>query len=458
MKKIALILAMMMIVLSIGGCTKTADKATDSTTTTTTTTETKTDATTTETAKEAKPVEITFWNYPNYAVVDGVPGKYEEQMIAAFNVKHPEIKVNVEMLSFDGGPEKVNAAIASSSQPDLIYDYPGRIIAYARQEVMAPVSDMDFKDVPETIVNASSLDGQAYMYPINTAPFMLGVNKTMVEKAGLLDMLPLDDPERIWTIDEYTAFLRAMKAAMPEIAPMGWYSMNQGGDQGTRAFVGHIYGSGVTNADLSAYTMNTPEGVKGLQWVMDGIKEGLVISGSEAYKSNDVIDLFLQEKVCVTPIYSIVLKTTNASKKVGTWEDILLPLPVPNDSAKPKLEAYIGGIGIFDNGDADKVAAAKVFVDFLANDPEWGMKNLVATGGLSVKSSVTNVYPDNTDAQFAEKMVKYLGTYYNAAPGFAEMRTFWFPEVQAATLGAKTAQEAMDSFVKKANETLVKQY
>ena len=401
-------------------------------------------------------VEITFWNYPNYTVVDGIPGKYEEEMIAAFNEKHPDIKVNVEMLSFDGGPEKVNAAIASNSQPDLIYDYPGRIIDYARQGIMAPVDDMDLANVPETIVGASSLDGKAYMYPINTAPFMLGVNKTLVEKAGLVEMLPLDDPERIWTIDEYTAFLKAMKEAMPDVSPMGWYSMNTAGDQGTRAFVGHIYGSGVTTPDLTAYTMNSPEGVKGLDWVINSIKEGLIIPGSEGYKSNDIIDLFLQEKVVVTPIYSPVLKKTNESKKVGEWEDILLPLPVAKEGDKPQLEAYIGGIGIFDNGDAAKVEAAKTFVDFLANDSEWGMKNLISTGGLSVKSNITNVYPDDKEAVFAEKMVPYLGTYYNAVPGFAEMRTYWFPEVQNATLGNKTAQQAMDDFVAKANETLKK--
>lgn len=458
MKKLVFLLISVIMIAMLGGCGKEEVQTTDTESATVeTTTNQESTSTTTEVKEEVKPVTITFWNYPNYAVVDGVPGKYEEQMIAAFNKLHPEITVNVEMLSFDGGPEKVNTAIATNSQPDLIYDYPGRIIAYARQEVMAPVSDMDLENVPDSIVGASSLNNEVYMYPINTAPFMLGVNKTMVEKAGLLDMLPLDDPERIWTIDEYTAFLRAMKAAMPEVAPMGWYSMNQGGDQGTRAFVGHIYGSGVTNSDLSAYTMNTAEGVKGLQWIIDGIEEGLVISGSEAYKSNDIIDLFLQEKVCVTPIYSIVLKATNASKKVGTWDDILLPLPVPSEGSKPKLEAYIGGIGIFDNGDPDKIAAAKLFTDFLANDPEWGMKNLVATGGLSVKSNITNVYPGNEDAAFAEKMVKYLGTYYNAAPGFAEMRTLWFPELQAATLGAKTAQEALDSFVEKANKTLTSQ-
>ncbi|MDF2614892.1 MAG: transporter substrate-binding protein [Clostridia bacterium] len=410
--------------------------------------------------KKDEKVEITFWNYPNYQVIDGLPGKYEEGLVAAFNEKYPNIKVNVEMLSFDGGPEKLSAAIASNSQPDLVYDYPGRIIDYARQGVMAPVDSMlqeaDIKDIPESILNACKLDGKTYMYPINTAPFMLGVNKTFVEKNGLIDMLPLDDPLRKWTIDEFTEFLRAVKKVAPaDVSPMTWFSKSQGGDQGTRAFVSHIYGGSVVNEDMTQYTMNTPEAIKGLQWVVDGVSEGLIVPGSESYNSNDAMGLFLQEKAVVSALYSAVLKKTNASVKTGEWEDILMPLPVATEKDDPRLEAYIGGIGIFDNGDPAKVEAAKTFVDFLANDAEWGKKNLMATGGLSVRSSITNLY-DDEESKFAEKMVPYIGNYYNAVPGFAEMRTYWFPEVQNATLKAKTPEEALNSFVEKANETLAK--
>ena len=109
--------------------------------------------------------------------IDNTPGKFEQQIIDDFNKKYPNIKVNVEMIDFNSGPQKINTAIASNSAPDLIYDYPGRIIEYARSGVLAPLDDMftdSFKeDVNSTILDSCKLDDNYYMYPINTAPFMM---------------------------------------------------------------------------------------------------------------------------------------------------------------------------------------------------------------------------------------------------------------------------------------------
>lgn len=86
--------------------------------------------------KQRKPVEITWWNFPNFQALDGEVGKYEKEIISAFNKKHPEIKVNLEMITFDGGPEKLNVAIASNSAPDVIYDAPGRIIDWGKERLL----------------------------------------------------------------------------------------------------------------------------------------------------------------------------------------------------------------------------------------------------------------------------------------------------------------------------------
>ena len=42
----------------------------------------KNESTTTGDSKdEDKPVEITWWNYPNYDTIDNTPGKFEQQII-----------------------------------------------------------------------------------------------------------------------------------------------------------------------------------------------------------------------------------------------------------------------------------------------------------------------------------------------------------------------------------------
>lgn len=55
------------------------------------------------------------------------------------------------------------------------------------------------------------------------------------------------------------------------------------------------------------------------------------------------------------------------------FEDVLLPFPTL-DGSEPKLEPYLGGMAVFNNGDEAKIAASKKLIDFIANDPVWGRK------------------------------------------------------------------------------------
>ena len=155
--------------------------------------------------------EITWWNFPNFMAVDGVIGKYEQSIITAFNQKYPNIKVNLENIDFASGPEKINTAIQGKTVCDVLFDAPGRIIAYGKSGVLADLSDMftgEFiKDVNNNnIINACKVGNKYYMYPISSAPFLMGFNKNMLEKHGLLNMLNLKG-DRTSTTSQYKALL-----------------------------------------------------------------------------------------------------------------------------------------------------------------------------------------------------------------------------------------------------------
>ncbi len=403
-----------------------------------------------------KNVEITWWAFPNFETKDDVVGKYEEELADAFMAKNPNIKVKVEMLSFNGGGEKINAAIASNSAPDVLYDAPGRIIDYARQGVLAPVDDMIKElngDVSDSILQGCKLEDTYYMYPFNTTNFMMSANKDMFEEAGILDVLPLDKEDRQWTVEEFETALKAIKKAKPDVIPLTFFSKSTAGDQGTRAFVANLYGGSVMNEDQTSYTFDSPEAVKAMEWVKKAIDEGLIGQGTEALASSDAIDLYLQQKAAITILYSTGLVKSNQSKKSVQFTDALLPIPAPEGELR--LESLIGGLCVFDNEDEDKIAASKKFIDFLSNDPDWQEKNLKATGTFSVRDSVKEIYEDE-EMKFAEKMGNYTAKYYNTVNGFAEMRTHWFPALQEITLGQKSPQDALKDFNSKANETLNK--
>ncbi len=137
--------------------------------------------------------------------------------------------------------------------------------------------------------------------------------------------------------------------------------------------------------------------------------------------------------------------------KEGKVESVLVPFP--NNSGQPELEYLVAGPAVFDNGDADKIAAAKLFVDFMINDAEWGVRTLKATGNFSAKLGVTGLY-DDEELQFAETMSEFFGPYYNTIPGFIQMRQLWFPMVQGVLNGDIEPKAALDEFVAAANKTI----
>lgn len=182
--------------------------------------------------------EITWWAFSTFATVDDTSGKYEESLVAKFNEKHPNIKVNVEMIGFQNGPERIITAIQGGTAPDVLFDAPGRIIDYGRAGDLVALDDMieetGLKDdiTPEYILQPS-LDGTNYwMYPTSTAPFVMAVNKTSLEKESLFDKVP-QEGARTLTTAEFEELSKEMQAKCYKGVEI--YAGDQGGAAGIRA-------------------------------------------------------------------------------------------------------------------------------------------------------------------------------------------------------------------------------
>lgn len=405
---------------------------------------------------DGEEVEITWWAFPNFQAVDGEVGKYESQIIEAFNEKNPDVKVNLEMITFEGGPEKLNVAIATNTAPDVIYDAPGRIIDWGKKDLLVPLNDMMpqevVDDISPALMKQSMVGDDVFMYPFNTGPFMMAVNKTIFEEIGELDLLPLDRPDRTWTVEEYEKALQAVKEKAPDIIPSGFYAKSVAGDQGTRGYITNLGKTRFLTEDYSAVEINSDGGVAGLEWVVQASKDGLVAPGAASLDAGDHNDLFLQGKMAFAINYSAVLKALFEPDKTTDFEDVLLPYPTP-DGSDPALEPFLGGLAVFDNDDDARAEASKKLIDFIVNDPEWGEKNLIQTGGLSARNSITGLY-EGSEYEYSELARKFITDPPTLADGYAEIRTFWFPALQEAILETKSAKDALDEFAEKANQAI----
>lgn len=396
------------------------------------------------------PLEIVYWNFPNFTGdAELTKDEYDLALIKAFEEAYPNIKVEYQAIEFTDGPAKLETAIQSRTNPDVVYDAPGRVIDWASKGYLVPLDDIiDKSTLLEAAVTASSYEGEIFLYPQGVAPFMMGFNKTLLEELGLMDMLPLDKDNRAWTVEEYEALLTAIKEKKPDMSPAILFAKSAGGDQGPRAFISNLYGSWITDDAVTEYTINDENGVKSMEWAKAAYDKGLLGQGI-ALDAGASIEAFRSGLAASTILYSPGLYKPDAAADV--FEPLLIPYP--NNSGQPELEYLVAGPAVFDNDDEDRATAAKLFIDFMINDSDWGMRSLKATGNFSAKKGETGIY-DDSELIFAETMSEYFGPYYNTIPGFAQMRAAWFPMVQGVLNGDTTAKEGLDGFVESANKSI----
>lgn len=403
--------------------------------------------------QEEKQTEITWWAFPTFTqedANDGV-GTYEKKIIDAFEEKNPDIKVKLETIDFSAGPEKVTTAIEAGTAPDVIFDAPGRIMVWGKSGVLADLDDLftdEFiEDVNnEEIIKASRAGETAYMYPISSAPFYMALNREMLKDAGVEDLV-----KEGWTTADFEKVLKALKEK--GYTPGSFFSNGQGGDQGPRAFFANLNSNPITDAEVTKYTTDTPESIKSMEQIHGWITEGLITNGSQFDGSADIQN-FANGQTSFTILWAPAQPQTQAQLLESSKVDYV-EVPYPSDDGVPALEYLVNGFAIFDNEDEDKIAASKELLKFIADDEEWGPKNVVRTGAFPVRTSFGNLYDDermNTISTWTE----YYSPYYNTIDGFAEMRTLWFPMVQAVSNGDDTPQEALKNFTEKANETIEK--
>lgn len=397
-------------------------------------------------------VEITWWAFPTYTQesADDGAGTYEQKIIDAFEAANPDIKVKLETIDFQSGPEKIVTAIEGGTICDVLFDAPGRIISYGKSGKLAPLDDMFTEEFVKDVNNDALLQSckagdTAYMYPISSAPFYMAFNKEMCDDAGVTDLI-----KDGWTTDDFTKVLTALKDK--GYNPGSVFCSGQGGDQGTRAFFSNLYSGSITDDAVTKYTVNDAAGVKALTYIKDAVDDGLLMNGSQ-YNGGDDIQNFANGQTSFTLLWSPAQPDTQAALLESSGVEYL-EVTFPSDDGVAELEYLVNGFCVFDNGDADRIEASKKFIAFMCDDKEWGPKDVVRTGSFPVRTSFGDVY--GGDKRMAELATwsKYYSPYYNTIDGFAEMRTYWFPMLQAVMNGEKEPQAAADEFVELSDKSI----
>ncbi len=396
-------------------------------------------------------VTITWWSFPVFSQEDSAyeSGTYEKEIIKAFEASNPGIKVNLKMIDFTTGPDKITSAIEGGSMGDVLFDAPGRIISYAKSGYLADLNNMFTDDFIEDVNNSSLIDscmdnGSYYMYPISSSPFYMAFNKDMLDDAGVSSYV-----KEGWTVSDFTTVLTALHDK--GYAPGSIYYNGSGGDQGTRAFLSNLYDGHIINNELNQYTVNSQEMIESFDYVKKAIDSGLISNGIYINGSNDIAN-FVNGNTSFTLLWSTGQQTSNQAvldlNKITT-----VSVPFPSIDGRAELEYLVNGFCVFDNGDEARIEASQKFIDFICNDDDWGPKDVIQTGCFPVRSSLGQLYNDAT-MKMVSNWTQYYSVYYNTVDGFSSMRDNWEILLRDIIYSDYSITESVDSFTVDSNSTL----
>ena len=396
--------------------------------------------------------EITLWTYPiggwgNEATVKELTDAFTAETGTA---------VKVEYLTYADGDDKVNTALTAKQGPDVIMEGPERLVSnWGANGYMADLADMiTAEDVAD--MNASALsacyspDGKLYEYPLVMTAHCMGINLNAFKEAGADQYINTET--HTWTTEQ---FLNAVKALSDKYGDTigAVFCGGQGGDQGTRALINNLYGGTFTNPEHTAYTWDDAANIKALKELYD--LKGIAYDPSLV--GGDEISLFYNGTLKMAFCWNIAQQLnpnsagTGEGKTLNGDDIVFMAFPSENEG-DVRLQGGIWGFGVFDNGDAGRIAAAKQFILFMCNSSHT-VDAVRAANFFPVRTSV-NAWGDNPTMQEYNKLMPYLGDYYQVTTGWAQARTAWWNMLQkvgASDGSTEAITAAVNEFCAQAN-------
>lgn len=414
--------------------------------------------------EEQSVIELTLWTYP---IGDWADETAVNNLLTQFNAVYPDIHVTVQCLDEATGDDSLSTAVDGGVAPDILLAQPDRLVkVWGAEGMLADLSDM-WDDADKQEVNEAcrsvcfTADGKCYAYPFAMNVQCMAINYDAFVTAGADQYIDLES--RTWTTEQFTQAVKALRDKYGEdVAAV--YCSGQNGDQGTRALITNLYGGTFTNDAHTAYTVDSEP----IQQALTLLRDTKGIEFDEAINGQEEATLFYHESLKMSFCWSLAQQTAETvdepteegaepvvheAGKTVNGQTIEF-MSFPSETGESRLEGDVWGFGVFDNGDQEKIDAAKLLIRYFA-DGQGTSAAVKAAGCFPVRAAVdganlSGIWSGSDVMQEYAKLTDFFGSYPQLTPGWATARTEWWNLLQRIGNGGDPVIET-ETFVANAN-------
>lgn len=419
-------------------------------------------------------VNLLFWAYPYFSSPDKELGWLESRVISEFQEIYPNVNIELEMLPSSGAHKKIEMAIVTGTQPDILCHGGVKLMGYASAGVLSDFEDtMDaeekadhYPDILETI----KWEGKVYVYLLSAegAPGM-EVNRFVAEKAGAMDLLPLDNEDRTWaSLEDFKKFcLKIAEANIPETYALALHFTDSNCQHSYIKWMHQAFGATPFVIEDGEYrcVLNSPEAVEGLEWYVDLYNTpGVGMPGPESIDIDYYTNYWYTGKLAFTMAGGSIGSLAGVRKDPVVLEklDMILMAVPTKEGIKPPTGIGSRALGVF-KSTLEKEKYAKLFCEFYATRPYlWKESGMACPPRVSCHDPNSPLYqtspypPGDPEVEYALRWPEYMtvANQFKKCPVYQQYRSTYAAIMQGVFSGELEPKEGLDIFVERINKLL----
>ncbi len=403
----------------------------------------------------SKPVTITVW-FP----ATGNYTEYLTNQTALFQQSQDKVKVTVEP---SAATDKLQASVVAGTPPNLWQaNYIPMFLWHSQGALESVDQYLDKRgkaDYYDWARDGSTVQGKLFQWPWMLNPTGAVINRTIAADRGASSLVPQQGAKSDWTFEQWRKLLQATATIAGDETK----------DVYGTAFMGtttwywemmYLWGNGaeIYNSDETKVIVNSPEGIAGLEMLLDvQTKDRVGAPAPDGLDATKTFELFYTKRAVLVGGSNANIGEVDRRMKQGT---IIAPFDaafIPPPHAPGKKAAAFVAVQSFlvfkQSRDPDTAVGAMQFGSFLTDTP--AQQAITGIGELPVRKSAGNIYasdPNRTTGFAVIENGRSMGRF----PENSEVRVLWQDAIRAVWKREKTPKDALNDLARLSEPIMAK--